>query len=189
MVAAKDRRHAFSGFTLNRRAVRFMKALPFPWNVFTPAALMAQAPGAPGRAGSGAGFYLDSQAALRRACFASSRVLRGSRSWRFEVWELRDRAFLGGTRDPGTHSLLRSNRAGSVCLQGAAKTHLFTQACLWVVALWRLPSPTSERPGRSGIISSSLPLHVEGLMLAQNCLIIGLIGQRTPMLTFSMWWW
>lgn len=85
---------------------------------------------APGRAGSGAGFYLDSQAALRRACFASSRVLRGSRSWRFEVWELRDRAFLGGTRVPGMHSLLRSNRAGSVCLQGAAKTHLFTQACL-----------------------------------------------------------
>lgn len=48
MVAAKDRRHAFSGFTLNRRAVRFMKALPFPWNVFTPAPLTAQAPGAPG---------------------------------------------------------------------------------------------------------------------------------------------
>lgn len=154
-----------------------------------PAPLTVQAPDAPGQGGSGAGFYLESQAALRRACFDPCRVLPGSRSWRFEVWELRGRAFLGGTRDPGMHSLLWSNRAGSVCLQGTAKTHLFTQACLWVVALWRLPSPTSESPSSSGIISSSLPLHVEGLMLAQNCIIIGLIGQRIQMLIFSIWWW
>lgn len=77
--------------------------------------------------------------------------------WLFHGWEIKElevwsRGNSGtahspaGTQDPGMHSLPRSSRARSVCLQGTVKTHLFTGACFWVVALWQLPSPTSQ-PG------------------------------------------
>lgn len=117
--------------------------------------------------------------------YDSSTVLRNSRNGRFEAGSWGAGYSQRGTRDPGRHSLPGLRRAGAVCLQGRAKTLLLTQACVWVVALWRLPSPRSESPGSSGIISSSLPLHMEGLMLAENCFVIGLNRQRIRTLIYS----
>lgn len=135
----------------------------------------------------------DSQAALRRAlpgepAFCDSSTVGGrSRRWRFEVWNSGAGYSQGGTQGPGMRSLPWSCRARSVCLQGTVQTHLFTGACFWVAALWRLPSPTSLSRGSSSILLSSLPLHMEGLMLAKNGFIIGLASQRTQALIYSMW--
>lgn len=168
-----------------------IKALPSPWNVFTPVPLwqcrlqvLAE---------QGQVLTFSRQPGSLEMCYCprappfydSSMVLRNSRNWRFEAGSWGAGYSQRGMRDPGRHSLPGPRRAGAVCLQGIAKTHLLTQACVWVAALWRLPSPRSESPGSSGIISSSLPLHMEGLLLAENCFITGLNSQRIRTLIYS----
>ena len=140
--------------------------------LYTCAALTLQVPRV--TSGAGAGFYLDSQVKLKCALprnppFCDSSMvpeIKMLKAWRLGtqgqgILKERDRTLectpSRGPAEPGLFAF-RAQR----------KTHLFTQACFWVVALWWLPSPTS--PGSSSILLSSLPLHTEGLMLAKTVL-------------------
>lgn len=98
MVAAKDRRQAVWSFTMHGGPVVFITASPF-------LAMSASVRLWQGRlrspAGSAAGFYLDDQAALRRAAPPGGLLATISpRCWRFEVWGLGGRAFSKRDRGP-----------------------------------------------------------------------------------------